>query len=217
MASATFIPSRANYLEQSSSVLATAADRVSDSSPLPLETASSTTDASPLVTGGDDPLRGYLLSHLDHAHQADLLASFVLESGVAELEAHLRDLLDRGSRVRVLVGDYLGITEPNALLRLLDLQQGIRGISMCASSNQALAKIIQPLEGRAGYRGTGDRDPLPFLPPPDDGPRETLTPHTARTCSSRTAITPHHPPSSQLIATAMPSSSAHGKTQQPLR
>ena len=83
---------------------------------------------SPLVTGGDDPLLPYLLSHLDHAQQADLLASFILESGVAELESRLRERLDRNAHVRILVGDYLGITDPNALLRLLDLQQGTEGI-----------------------------------------------------------------------------------------
>jgi HKD family nuclease len=39
----------------------------------------------------------------------------------------VRDLLGRGGQVRLLAGDYLGITEPNALLRLLDLQQGTTG------------------------------------------------------------------------------------------
>ena len=122
------IPSRANYLKPESSSVDNTADRVADAGPETLQTPRSTKADSPLVTGADDPLLPYLLSHLDHAQQADLLASFILESGVAELESRLRERLDRNAHVRILVGDYLGITEPNALLRLLDLQQGTEGI-----------------------------------------------------------------------------------------
>ena len=51
--------------------------------------------------------------------------SFVLESGVDRVFPHLFDLLQRGGRLRFLTGDYLGITEPDALLRLLDLEGNI--------------------------------------------------------------------------------------------
>jgi diadenosine tetraphosphate (Ap4A) HIT family hydrolase len=80
-----------------------------------------------LVTGENDPLLPYLRRHLDEAEGVDLLASFILESGVILLEGHLEDLLDRGGRVRILTGDYLHITEPDALLRLLDLREGTKG------------------------------------------------------------------------------------------
>jgi HKD family nuclease len=110
------IPTRANYLLSKDA----GADRVLDR---PL----STSFAPALGTGEKDPLLPYLRSHLDRAERADLLAAFILESGVALLEGHLKDLLDRGGRVRILTGDYLGITEPNALLRLLDLQEGTKG------------------------------------------------------------------------------------------
>ncbi|MGH9391818.1 MAG: HIT domain-containing protein, partial [Vicinamibacteria bacterium] len=111
------LPARGNYLisEDASS------DRVLDR---PLTSSFAPT----LVTGESDPLLPYLRSHLDQADRADLLASFILESGVALLEGHLKDLIDRGGRVRILTGDYLGITEPNALLRLLDLQEGTKGV-----------------------------------------------------------------------------------------
>jgi PLD-like domain len=99
------------------------ADRVSDR---PLEITFGTSSPG-LVTGESDPLLPYLKRHLDEAESADLLASFILESGVALLGGHLEDLLDRGGRVRILTGDYLGITDPNALLRLLDLQEGTKG------------------------------------------------------------------------------------------
>ena len=50
-----------------------------------------------------------------------MAVSFVTQSGVACIEEHLRDLLRRGGRLRMVTGDYLDITDPNALLALLDL------------------------------------------------------------------------------------------------
>ncbi len=76
-----------------------------------------------LVRGGiTDPLLPHLIAHLDDAATVAIAASFLLESGVRLLEEHLRDVLDQGGRVRIVTGDYLGITEPRALLCLLDLQ-----------------------------------------------------------------------------------------------
>jgi superfamily II DNA or RNA helicase/diadenosine tetraphosphate (Ap4A) HIT family hydrolase len=69
----------------------------------------------------DDPLLPHLLASLAHAQEADLAVAFTLASGVQLLEEHLRDILARGGRVRLLTGDYLAVTEPDALLRLLDL------------------------------------------------------------------------------------------------
>jgi diadenosine tetraphosphate (Ap4A) HIT family hydrolase/HKD family nuclease len=113
------IPARANYLEAEAKE---EPDRVADR---PLATLY----GSPLVGGGGDadPFLPHILQHLDEAERADFLSAFVLESGVAQIERHLRDLLDRKGRLRLLTGDTLGITEPTALLRLLDLQQGTEG------------------------------------------------------------------------------------------
>ena len=91
------IPSRANYLKPESSSVDNTADRVAEAGLETLQTPLSTKANSSLVTGADDPLLPYLLSHLDHAQQADLLASFILESGVAELESRLRERLDRNA------------------------------------------------------------------------------------------------------------------------
>jgi superfamily II DNA or RNA helicase/HKD family nuclease/diadenosine tetraphosphate (Ap4A) HIT family hydrolase len=78
-----------------------------------------------LVTGGDDPLLPHIVDHLARAKRADIVVSFALESGVDRVFEHLRDLLDRGGKLRLLTGDYLGITDPNALVRLLDLEGDI--------------------------------------------------------------------------------------------
>jgi superfamily II DNA or RNA helicase/diadenosine tetraphosphate (Ap4A) HIT family hydrolase len=80
-----------------------------------------------LVRGGqEDPLLPHLVTLLDDASAVSIAAAFTLESGVRLIEEHLRDVLDRDGRVRIVTGDYLGVTEPQALLRLLDLQGDIR-------------------------------------------------------------------------------------------
>jgi superfamily II DNA or RNA helicase/HKD family nuclease/diadenosine tetraphosphate (Ap4A) HIT family hydrolase len=76
-----------------------------------------------LVSGGDDALHAHILAHLANADRADCAVAFVLTSGVRLLEGHFSDLLDRGGHLRILTGDYLGVTEPEALLRLLDLHE----------------------------------------------------------------------------------------------
>lgn len=75
-----------------------------------------------LVTGGDDPLLPHIVSELATADRADIVVSFVMESGLDRIFEHLKDLLARGGQLRILTGDYLGISDPDALMRLLDLE-----------------------------------------------------------------------------------------------
>jgi diadenosine tetraphosphate (Ap4A) HIT family hydrolase/HKD family nuclease len=74
-----------------------------------------------LVRGGDDPLLAHLRAHLATAVRVDIAVAFVLERGLAEIDGYLKDVVRRGGYLRVLTGDYLDVTEPKALLRLLDL------------------------------------------------------------------------------------------------
>ncbi len=74
-----------------------------------------------LVRGTDDPFLPHLRACLDRADKADLAVAFILRSGVALVREHLRDLLDRGGQVRIVTGDYLNVTDPDALIDLLDL------------------------------------------------------------------------------------------------
>lgn len=75
-----------------------------------------------LTTGGSDPLLPLIGEHIDTATSVDLAVAFAMDSGVALLEPWLRELLDRGGRLRIIVGDYLDTTDPAALRRLLDLE-----------------------------------------------------------------------------------------------
>lgn len=75
-----------------------------------------------LVTGGiDHPLLPHLKDHLALSASADIAVAFTMRSGLNLVQPHLQDLLDRNGMLRVLTGDYLGATDPDALLCLLDL------------------------------------------------------------------------------------------------
>ena len=77
---------------------------------------------SRLTTGGRDPFLPLLAERLDTAQSVDLAIAFAMDSGVALLEPWFRELLARGGRLRIVVGDYLDTTDPTALARLLDLE-----------------------------------------------------------------------------------------------
>lgn len=75
-----------------------------------------------VITGGDgDPLLPHLVGHLDRATDVDIAVAFTMDSGVRLLQPYLEDVLARGGRLRLLTGDYLGVSDPDALLRLTDL------------------------------------------------------------------------------------------------
>lgn len=73
-----------------------------------------------LIRGLDDPLLPHLLAELDRATSVDIAVAFIQKSGVRPLLEHLRDLLNRNGRLRLLTGDYLDITDPEAILALID-------------------------------------------------------------------------------------------------
>ncbi len=49
------------------------------------------------------------------ADKIDIIVSFLMESGVRMILKDLKAALDRGVQVRILTGNYLGITQPSAL------------------------------------------------------------------------------------------------------
>jgi superfamily II DNA or RNA helicase/diadenosine tetraphosphate (Ap4A) HIT family hydrolase len=85
------------------------------------EPVNPSSDSHKLVKGGEDPFLSHLLSYLDDADTCDVAVAFLLDSGARLIVEHLRDFLDRGGKARILVGDYLDVTEPAALRRLNDL------------------------------------------------------------------------------------------------
>jgi superfamily II DNA or RNA helicase/diadenosine tetraphosphate (Ap4A) HIT family hydrolase len=104
------IPAKANYTYDASKGFATLED---------------CPHVEPLVRGGPDALLPHLRAGIDRAESVEMAVAFVKPSGVDLLLEPLRDLLDRGGAVRLLTGDYLGVTDPRALRELLDLEGDI--------------------------------------------------------------------------------------------
>lgn len=114
------LPHRARYWaepEHGAEILRDRAD------PMSAGVISASVSEGALIGGGEDPLLPHLLRHLDQAQHVDIAVAFVVPGGVALLEAHLREVLERGGKLRFLTGDYFDVTEPSALLKLLDLRE----------------------------------------------------------------------------------------------
>ena len=70
------------------------------------------------MTGGQDKrmyLYYQLINSLKQADSVDIVVSFLMESGVRMLLSELENALKRGAKIRILTGNYLGITQPSAL------------------------------------------------------------------------------------------------------
>ena len=74
-----------------------------------------------VTTGGDDQSRFLyyqLRMSMRMADGVDLIVSFLMESGVRLILNDLKAAVARGTKVRILCGNYLGITQPSALYLL---------------------------------------------------------------------------------------------------
>ena len=70
------------------------------------------------IMGGQDKrmyLYYQLINSLKQADSVDIVVSFLMESGVRMLLSELENALERGAKIRILTGNYLGITQPSAL------------------------------------------------------------------------------------------------------
>ena len=70
------------------------------------------------ITGGQDQrmyLYYQLINSLKQADSVDIVVSFLMEPGVRMLLGELDNALKRGAKIRILTGNYLGITQPSAL------------------------------------------------------------------------------------------------------
>lgn len=138
-----------------------------------------------LATGENSPLLPLLERELETATQLDIAVAFVMPSGVEKLSPYLEDLLRRGGSLRLVTGDYLDITDPGALQRLLDfrtafpganvdvrvfhkpgisfhpkayvLQKTDTGVAFIGSSNVSSSALLEGIEWN--YRIVTSRDP----------------------------------------------------------
>ena len=56
-----------------------------------------------------------LVKSISSAKSIDIIVSFLMESGVRMLLKDLKEAMDSGTKIRILTGNYLGITQPSAL------------------------------------------------------------------------------------------------------
>lgn len=129
-----------------------------------------------LTVGGGNPFLPSLLEAINHADDIAIATAFIRMTGVRLIKTALEDALDRGARVRILTGDYLGVTDPYALRYLMLLQEqgadvkvfesrgktsfhmkaylftrsqtveGIEGCAFIGSSNLSHAALVSGLE-----------------------------------------------------------------------
>lgn len=77
-----------------------------------------TIESTDVMTGDSDKSRFLyyqLKSSMMQAQRIDIIVSFLMESGVRMILGDLKEALCRGCQVRILTGNYLGITQPSAL------------------------------------------------------------------------------------------------------
>lgn len=76
---------------------------------------------SNVMTGGvkkDHQLYGRLIASMQKADRIDIIVSFLMESGVRMMIQEMKKALERQVPIRILTGNYLGITQPSALYLL---------------------------------------------------------------------------------------------------
>ena len=67
------------------------------------------------ITGDRDYLYNRLKESISKAKKIDIIVAFLMESGVRLLVEDFKEAVDRGSALRILCGNYLNITQPQAL------------------------------------------------------------------------------------------------------
>lgn len=123
-----------------------------------------------LIDGGE---RGSLKHHLQLSlaetrfDRIDLLVSFIMQSGLALIRSNLSTALERGAHVRILTTDYLFVTQPDAIAKLLDLADrpasdpgrlGLRAFSEGGRSFHPKAYLFWTTDGGQGQAFVGSNN-----------------------------------------------------------
>lgn len=118
------IPSKGNYLKKQTLQTTTASNPpVQVQETATTYRASDTIAKTTLTSGPSNPLLGALTQEIATAEKLDIAVAFIFRSGLNRLQPHIRDLLDKKGAFRLLTGDYLNASDPDALQELLDLKE----------------------------------------------------------------------------------------------
>ena len=100
-------------------------------------------EVAPLATGGeDDPFAHHVIPLFDRATDVAIVAAFVQESGLDRIRVAVDAAVQRGARIRVITGDYLNITQADALETLLDWEQATQSDEDSARG-RFVARVIE--------------------------------------------------------------------------
>lgn len=100
--------------------------------------------SKPLATGGlDDPFLHHLEPLFADAVEISVLAAFVQDSGLELLRESVEAALTRGAKVRILTGDYLAITQAEALRRLLDWMEEDAALQAEPGRGRFEARVVE--------------------------------------------------------------------------
>jgi superfamily II DNA or RNA helicase/diadenosine tetraphosphate (Ap4A) HIT family hydrolase/HKD family nuclease len=114
------------------------------------------------VHGEDDHLVHALREGLKRANEADFLSAFIQQSGLRLILLDIEDAARRGATLRILTGDYLGVTNADALRALLTLSEKHENVAAAlfhttgASSFHPKAYLFRAGSDGAAYVGSSN-------------------------------------------------------------
>ncbi|MEC5425306.1 DEAD/DEAH box helicase family protein [Virgibacillus sp. C22-A2] len=86
------------------------------------------------ITLHTSKLHKQLIEDIQNSSTIYILTSFIMKSGAEVIFDALQDALKNGADIKILTGDYLYVTQPKALARLLDLEGNNLEIRLWRSS-----------------------------------------------------------------------------------
>ncbi len=113
-----------------------------------------------VINGNKDNVLSYWLKKsITRANKIDIIVSFIMESGVKILINDLKDAIGRGIEINILTGNYLNITQPQALYLIraeLGEKVNLRFYSDHSKSFHPKAYIFQYDNGGEVYIGSSN-------------------------------------------------------------
>lgn len=111
------------------------------------------------ITGNKDYFVNYLREAFKKAKSIDIIVAFLMESGVRLLEEDLKLIKEKNIPIRILTGNYLNITQPQALYLLKDIlgdQVDLRFYNQPERSFHPKAYIIEYEQGGDIFVGSSN-------------------------------------------------------------
>ena len=76
-----------------------------------------------LISNRDTTMYDQLKNSIEKANEILINVSFIRDSGIKLLIPYLSEAIQNGKSIKILTSDYMQVTEPNALYRLLEIDK----------------------------------------------------------------------------------------------